>query len=204
MPRKSKPATLRQWLHALRAGFVSFGEFESGTRRTWEKLAAYFFRRWPEQSTVSEEDVKQDILLAVWRAVREWDPERGVSIERYVWYAAGVAGQRAMKRAHSYSRVHGVRWSLPLPKREQAVPAQQARVAEVRGVLARWVGESRSSMEREVALGLLEGRTLGEVARDVYDDPVTRYEHWLMSEEEAVSRVRSAARRIGTRAAGAA
>lgn len=204
--KKQKPATLRQWLHACRCGWVTFDEFERGTRSTWEKLAGYFYRRWPEQASVSQQDVAQEVLLAVWRAVMKWDPHRGVSIERFVWYQAGVAGQRAMARAHSYSRVHGVRWHVPLPKQEQAAPAQQHRVAAAREHLEM---ESRrpavrGSLEREVATALLEGRSLEDVAREVYADPVSRYEYWLGSEAEAEARVRAAARRIGTRAAGAA
>jgi hypothetical protein len=189
---------LRSRLAALREGLLTFPEFVEQTCTTWENLAGYFYRRWPGQSAVDGEDLYQEILIATWAAVKRWDPERGVPIDKYVWYQAGVAATKTMKKTLRYSQRTGrTVWTVPLPRKEQSAPEVQSRVATAKEVLRHTIDQD--GLESDVAEGVLDGMCLAEVARDLYADPVSRWRYWLGSEAEAVARVQSAARRIGMR-----
>lgn len=195
--------TLRASLAALREGRIDFAQFVALTGATWERAAGYFLRRWPGQAAVCEEDLRQEILLAAWQAVRAWDPERGVPLHKFVWYATGVAATKAMKRTLRYSptREQQTIWTLPLPREDGPDEERQEKVAVVREALA--AAADQEGLESEVAAALLDGRGLGELAQDLYDDPASRWRYWLCSEQEAESRVRAAAGRLARRNGGA-
>lgn len=188
-------------LAALRAGLLTFPEFVEQTCSTWERMAAWFTCRWVGQAAVGDEDVYQEILIAVWRAVDSFDPARGVALERYVLYQAGNAATRTMQRSLHWTRgstrEQRTIWSLPLPRHEQQVEQVQDRVAVAREALA--AAADQDGLEAEVASALLRGANLGDVAKDLYRDREARWRFWLGSEAEAHARVLQAARKIGKR-----
>ncbi len=75
-------------LLALRSGRMSFQSFERRTRNVWAAVAQHILRRWKGPTAVSEEDVKQELLVHVWIFVAHWKPERETSITDYVVYNA--------------------------------------------------------------------------------------------------------------------
>lgn len=121
-------------LLALRGGTVRFEEF---VRRPEVKAAAierarYFLRKWPRQDLHDEEDLAQDAMVALWRAVDTWKPiyvGRTVEteefcgvrfvetpIKRYVEYQVGRVLERKLRKASGYPRK-----GRPLPARRVAV-----------------------------------------------------------------------------------
>lgn len=190
-----KDAAVGKLLAELREGRSTFDEFARRTAPTWTRLAAWFLRRWPGQAAVDEEDLRQELLLAAWRAVSEWDPTRGVAIDRFVFYQTGLAATRTLKRALSYRKGRGSVWTLPLP-REAAVEPGQHRVAVVRERLER--ARAGEGLEGEVAGALLEHRPLAAVAEGIYRDPARRFRYRLGSESDAAARVRQAAAKLAS------
>jgi hypothetical protein len=91
-------------LRALWEGEITFQRFERETRRDWDKLAGKMWGRWQLPAGVSEDDVRQEMLLGAWKAVAKYDPARGVGLANYVvWEACNRAakwlhGQRKAKR----------------------------------------------------------------------------------------------------------
>lgn len=75
-------------LSALRAGEMAFDRFARETKREWRAMAKALYDRWSTPTSVTAEDVEQEMLLAAWQHVEKWDPNRGVTLERYVVYNA--------------------------------------------------------------------------------------------------------------------
>ena len=201
MESRRRSESLRSRLTSLREGLLTFPEFVEQTCTTWERLAGWFAGRWQGQSAVCDEDLYQEILISVWQAVQRWDPERGVAIDKFVWYQAGVVATRTMQRSlhwtRSERREQRTIWSLPLPRDERAVEEVQSRVASAREVLRR--AADQEGLEADVAAAVMNGRSLDDLAVDLYGDHESRWRYWLGSEAEAHARVLQAARKIGAR-----
>lgn len=194
-------------LLALRDGSMSFSEFVARNRENIEARARYFLARWPGQTLLVETDLTQEGLMAVWMAVRSWDPERRtragdlVPITRYVEYQVGKALESPLRKA------------LGRPSKTRSKPARQVAVEDVGALLeplAPPQGERLEALERatenvgrlpaecferEVVERVLEGASLAEVASAIYADPLRRLRHRLDSEEHAIRYTRAAARR---------
>jgi hypothetical protein len=194
--QRKRRRTFGDKLEDLRDGSVSFEAFCKETAEVWTRMAGYFLRRWPGQAAVAEEDIRQEMLVAAWAAVDRWDEARGVALERYVMYQAGVAAQRCMRAAlHCRKRGQAPVWSLPLPEcREETIEAAQVDVAIARRVLGRLRG--RPGLEGRVALAILRGQTIRECADAAYRDRTMRLRYRFGSETEARVMMEAAARRL--------
>lgn len=75
-------------LEALRAGSISFEEFQSRTIDTWRRLAKYLLRRWPSPAGVDVDDLVQELLLAAWNFAPRFDAKRGSSLRSFIVFNA--------------------------------------------------------------------------------------------------------------------
>lgn len=64
-------------LCAAHAKEIDFNTLVSRTTAKWRAVASEFYRSWVLPAWVSLEDVFQELLLAVWKAVADYDPLRG-------------------------------------------------------------------------------------------------------------------------------
>lgn len=185
-------------LHGLRNGDVSFDQFVRQTRTTWERMSSYFLGRWPGQAAADEDDLRQEMLIAVWRSVSQWDPKRGPTLERYVFYQVGLAATGLLRKMLGNPRKgKPAIWSLPLPKRDPVMEPPQFRLSSVRQLLEQM--EVAGGMEGRIAGALLRGLSFSDVARALYEDTGKRVELRLGSESQAQARVRAIARRVEAR-----
>lgn len=103
--------------HALRGAYftpfvgslrVAEGEFLRHTAPRWRRIARDLHHRWRKKlpAWVEPEDVEQELVLQVLRAVPCWDAERGLAIGRYVTWAAVHRAQREINRMRG-ARLHG-------------------------------------------------------------------------------------------------
>lgn len=83
-------------LKALHEGRITFDQFARETKDDWTKLSQSIWKRWQRVSPahVQLEDLRQEMLIAVWRSIEGYDPTRGVTLKRYAVYAAGYAATR--------------------------------------------------------------------------------------------------------------
>lgn len=90
--------TFGQAVRALHDGRCTFGEFCFSTSKRWRRYAMYIAKRWRLPDWVELEELEQELLLGAWRAVFDFNPHYGTSLERYVvWNAI----DKAKKRAHA-------------------------------------------------------------------------------------------------------
>ncbi len=62
-------------LEDCRAGKITFAELVKRTRPHWERLVGSIMRRWKiPHWAVDHEDLQQEMLLALWNSLKEWDP----------------------------------------------------------------------------------------------------------------------------------
>jgi DNA-directed RNA polymerase specialized sigma24 family protein len=86
-------------LAKLRSGEMTFSRFYSATLRDWDRMAAKLFGRWRLPCGVTEEDVRQEMLLAAWRSTmspppKGWDPNRGIPLATYVVWTAHACAKK--------------------------------------------------------------------------------------------------------------
>lgn len=91
----------------LRNDTASFRDFVRDTTHVWQRFAVYLCKRWKPPLGVDEDDVRQELIAAAWRFVHEWEPERGVSISRYVRYNALDKGKKFLLRQRNTCRRDG-------------------------------------------------------------------------------------------------
>jgi DNA-directed RNA polymerase specialized sigma24 family protein len=103
---------VRRELELLRAGKLPFAEFVRRTAPHWDRMAAALMRRWRVPAGVERADVVQELLLAAWRLVPEWDPARGPTLHHYVAWNASI---RAKKWLHKQRGAK--RWDDAAPSR---------------------------------------------------------------------------------------
>jgi len=215
-----RPSTLgshHDLLLRLRAGDVSFEHAARDLRHALEVRARRFSRTWSwsgqTSAQVDVDDLVQEMLLELWRAVDRWDPKRRdrtgklVTIVRYVDGQIGRAATKRLRHAAGYPdprrktqparRVH-VEDIVDVGGAELAVQEDVAALRErAREVVARLDGIDRCVVELVVL-----GHTLAEAADQIYRDPDLRIAHRMDSEQDARRMVDEAAKRM-TRAASA-
>jgi RNA polymerase sigma factor (sigma-70 family) len=90
-------------LMALRTGELNFSRFVFLHSVRFRRWAKYFFQRWPSVG-IDVDDLAQEGLIEAWQAVDRWDPERGVSIRKFVEYRIGERMSREMQRVNGWVR----------------------------------------------------------------------------------------------------
>jgi len=202
---------------ALHGGAIGFDVFVRRTSQKWTSLAYDLLARWPVP-VVTMEDVRQELLIAVWAALPKWDAARGVTLERYLtWNAC----DKAKKWIHKMrgANLHGSAdkapstYALPMStlgehaefiveaaaNRFAAAPDHDSIIDLVRA--AKRVLSSATTRER-IAIEVFMTHLDREVAADsLFADPVTRLSCRLGSKVAAVGLVRSVVTKIREAAA---
>lgn len=86
-------------LRLVRDGHISFTEFANKTKPQFRAMAGYLVRRWTPPSWMLVDDVEQELYLAAWHAIWDYDDTRGVAISRYVVFNAISDAKRALHKA---------------------------------------------------------------------------------------------------------
>ncbi len=111
-------------LGALRGELISFNEFERRTRADWTRIAKALHAKWPLPPSVSIEDVRQELLLAIVirkessrmrNLLEKWNPQSRskTPLDQYVVWNARVQAarwihsQRGAKRNRTEGDVAG-------------------------------------------------------------------------------------------------
>lgn len=196
----------------LRRGEVDFDAFVSAHMEGVLGRVRYFLRKWPHQDLHEEEDLVQDALLALWRAVDAWRPiyvgkteqteelcgVRFVAtpITRYVDYQVGSALEKRLRKASGWPAK-----GRPRPARRVIVEDVYALLGSVPAAQGRRVEAEEAALglgdplEREVALAVVRGASLDDAASTIYGDASRRLRLRLDSREHANRFVGSVARR---------
>lgn len=99
MRSKSSRATFL----AYRAGEITFDEVARRLAPRIDSISAYFVGRW-RCRLHGVADVRQEIMIAMWRALDTWDPNRGASIEVHVHIAVGRHVSGVLAKAAGWPR----------------------------------------------------------------------------------------------------
>lgn len=205
--RPSNLAAHRGALEALRAGRAPFAAIAREVRPALELRAERFLRlwRWSGQTAVGVEDLVQEMLVALWRAVDAWDPSLA-DVVRYVDAQLGRACQRRLRQVTGYP---DPRRSAPVRQVNAEVSAVIEAIDRERAALVELDAESAvdarrrakalllglAGLERHVVELVLEGRTLDDATRTIYADPAARIAYRMDSMGHARRMVGAAVRR---------
>lgn len=213
--RPSNLASHRSALEALRWGKVPFTRVALAVRPALELRAERFLRlwRWSGQTSIGAEDLVQEMLLCLWRAVDAWDPQKA-DVVRYVDAQLGRACQRRLRQVAGYpdprrrdpARQVNADPSVvidTIDRERDGVEIDAVDVLAARRRAQSVVGEL-AGLERLVVELVLDGRSLDETTRAIYADPHTRITYRMDSMRHARRLVGAAARRATSVAAGAA
>lgn len=109
--RRSMKRELREFVKTN-----DFTKFYTSTHEEWIRIAKYLLRRWECPPSVDLEDIVQEMSLAVITVLPNFNPDKGITLERFiVWNACDRAkkwmhGQRAALRRSDKS---GSRFPIP-------------------------------------------------------------------------------------------
>lgn len=221
MKRPSSLRAHRGVLLDLRAGTITFDEATRELRPTLEARAGWFLRNWSwsGQSSIDVEDLFQEMLIELWRAVDNWDPTRADLVD-FVDASTGRAAQQRLKKVAGYPDPRRSRPMLQtylaersgsestvdpltalLDSRSVLVEKQEERIdlrrraAEVLATL--------SGIDRDVVEHVLEGGSFESAAEYIYADPNKRIAYRLDASKHARQEVGRVARRIAAARAAA-
>jgi DNA-directed RNA polymerase specialized sigma24 family protein len=194
---------LEEILMLVRDGHVSFAEFVIGTRTQFRSMAGYLARKWTPPSWMTLEDLEQELYLAAWHAIWDFEEGRGVGISKYVVFNAISGAKRALHKARG-AKLSGSpdrnpsRMETPLAQfidGEQlmintlAEPAEQESLIvafeDRKEAVQRAVKACKSDCERAAVLAIVDTESIEGGARVIYDDVDTRLSLRLGSEEAA-------------------
>jgi RNA polymerase sigma factor (sigma-70 family) len=186
-------------LQGLRDGTLRFDAFARRHGPVMRRWALWFFARWP-QRYLDPDDLVQEALIAAWRAVDSYDPDRGKTLLEYVQWQVGDRIRTELQRVLGWPKksrgTHPVR---PVDITEDHLLALvQAPRAEEIGIL-RQVAGSLDGIERDVVVGVGLGMSIPTVAARLYEDPEAREAYGLRTRRVAGMLARSAALRAEER-----
>jgi DNA-directed RNA polymerase specialized sigma24 family protein len=200
--RPSTLAACRGLLEGLRAGTESFDGVARVLRPALEHRAERFLRvwKWSGQAQLGPDDLVQEMLLELWRAIDRWDPVRTPNVVKYVDAQIGRAATKRLRRVAGY----------PDPRR-RTQPVRQVHLedlephvgTEAPPEVSAYDVERRKKallmhlrgLDRHVLELVLDGATLDEAARRIYSDPDARLRYRMDCEADARRMVGASARR---------
>lgn len=184
-------------LEALRSEGLPFGRFAMLHAERFRRWARHYWARWP-QRFLDVEDLTQEALLEAWRAVDEFDPERGTALDRFVEYRVGRKLRVELERVLGWpKKSRGTTapkfYSILESDEPSAPPAVLDRLH-----LEQVAASFDDDLSREVVAGVGLGLPLRAIAARIWDDPDKRIRYRLDDSDHAVRRVRSVVRRAAT------
>lgn len=210
----SRPG-FRAELLALRAGELDFNTFAEANAERFRKWAAHYFHRWP-QTALDVEDLAQEGLVAAWRAVDEWDPEKTADVVRFVEYQVGRKIRVELERVLGWpNKSRGKKAVRPLSI-DAAVDRAAAGddsdpvlgvlrrqddrlTAEQREIVREAAAAAPDALTRDVIGGIGVGMNAPAIARHIFDDDARRARYGLASYPDALKAVKRAMRREARR-----
>lgn len=176
-------------LEDLRAGHVTFDRVAVTVRDALHSRADRFLKAWgwSGQRSVDAEDLVQEMLVALWRAVDSWDSTRSTLV-RYVDAQVGRAAQRRLRQTAGYpdprrkppARQSNGRLGFDPDSLEcESTTSPEADVIAARRAksLINWLG----GIERHVVELVIDGNTLDEATEVIYADPDARIDYQMDS-----------------------
>lgn len=198
----SSLAQHRALLEDLRAGRATFEHVAAVIRKVLIKRADRFYRTWSwsGQASIDVEDLVQEMLIAVWRAVDSWDGDRATLV-RYVDAQVGRAASKRLRATAGYPdprrreparQSNGPTGFDPDLLIAEHLDAESAAIAHRRATnLLTWLG----GIERHVVELVLKGNSLDEVTEVIYADSAARIDYRMDSVAHARQLVGLALRR---------
>ncbi len=188
-------------LAALRAGSLSFDDVQRVLTPLLTARAVWFLRRW-RQTLLTEHDLVQEMLLAVWRAVDTFDQER--TRHDLVWWV-----DRAVGRAAELELARAAGW----PDKRRTPVLRQVGVEDVTVLIGGYDVATDDDIDRRrrvtrlaarlapedrQVFGVLVSRGFGaaKIADELYRDPRVRLERCWDSTQHARREVRESVKRI--------
>jgi DNA-directed RNA polymerase specialized sigma24 family protein len=97
---------LKQHLERLYRGEISFDTFARLTQQDWNRLATRIYNNWRRKLPRGVEliDVRQEMLVAAWRTIPNYDPARGVSLRSFVVFNACAKALRWLHEQRNAKR----------------------------------------------------------------------------------------------------
>ncbi len=176
-------------LNALRAGLIGFEVVAQKARPMLSGYAEKVLWRYVKwgQRHIDREDIVQDMLIEMWRAVDEWDSERGTPLLKFVNYRIGAIASRSIIKACGNPRkdrvgnpgvpVHGV--DMENMSHDATIDA----LVDAHMRAQKFAASSTSA---------LAPRIVADIARDLYDDPTFRRDYRWANYRDAVSDINRA------------
>jgi DNA-directed RNA polymerase specialized sigma24 family protein len=95
--------TFEQSCFALQRGEIDFDRFLYLTKKTWNNLAEYLIGRWRAPIWFTREDAVQELLIGAWKAVWNFDEDRGVNFRRFLIFNACDYAKKKLHKARGAS-----------------------------------------------------------------------------------------------------
>lgn len=194
-------ATLDTTLALVRDGRISFDQMVAETRQQFRAMAGYLARRWTPPACTTLDDIVQDLYLGAWLSIWNWQEGRGPTLARYVVYNAISTAKRALHKARG-AKLSGSpdknpsRIETPLstfPKGdelaamllvEDAEQEERLIARETREeAMKRAIEACETSCERVAMLTIIEGGSVEDAAKLLYDNTDAKIGLMLHSEE---------------------
>lgn len=182
--------TLHEQLRRVHAGEISFDTMARNTRADWRAMAQRLMQR-PMllPASVTVDDVAQEMLLAAWQALRNFDPSKGPALQTHVVWRAHTAAKRWLDGQRGLRvgvKGNAQRRSACLPSVSDVDRrnAQRSDGGDMRSVLDDVPSESyvaelldlmglaRAEHERAIMHGIVAGVDLSELADQVFGEDV--------------------------------
>lgn len=102
--RRKRLRSLSGAFVAFRTGLISFDAVAVLARPHLRERAEYFLGRYHHwnQRMLGVEDLEQEMLLALWRAIDTWDPKKRADLARYIDAKVGSAAEHRLRQACGY------------------------------------------------------------------------------------------------------
>jgi DNA-directed RNA polymerase specialized sigma24 family protein len=150
-------------------------EFFQRTRSDWDRVARYVLKRAPEIPGIGEDDIRQELQLVAWRALKSYDAKRSSNPDRYLIFQAVARTNRWLRRQLRRGGRAGtpeVVGDVDLDHFEHESTQRPDKSVEARSELRRLIDQisTRSGSIALAAVISAEG-DLDLAAQSIYEDP---------------------------------
>lgn len=173
---------------------IDFAEYEKRTGRRWKWWANKMKAGWKPESWMGEDDIRQELLIAVWLAFFRFTPGRNTEPARFVEYTATRKVQKAVSRAGGYEqhrRFKRTRQVVPMEEApEPHTPPEQEFKVDLGRLLGVLMSKCKTRREAVAMRALKAELSLEGAAQAIMQDTRAALVCRVASEEEALEVVR--------------